>query len=152
MDGVIQILQLLTSFAGPIIVAWFTAKMNKITKDNAEIKRLEDEKKEREKKDLDDRLDGIAKRLDDIDKLTAGMSSSLGELTDVDETFSDRVDAIMKQQKLIGQYTHKLAQLVITVATGMRDQHLDGNITHAVDQYHEFEQKTLAGIMTETDS
>ena len=148
MESVIQILQLLTGFAGPIIVAWFTARMNKITKDNAEIKRLEDEKTARDKKELDDRINMLVEQVEKLQQLTSTSQEALQKLEGVDEKFDERFDTIADQQKLIGQYTHKLAQLVITVATGMRDQHLDGNITRAVDQYREFEQETLSSIMS----
>lgn len=148
MDDFIQILQIITGFIGPIIVVWFTAKMNKITKDNAEIKRLEDEKTAREKQELNDTIEGLSKKIESLESTLSDSQEVIRNLTGVDRKFDERVAALVEQQKLLGQYVHKLAQLVITVATGMRDQHLDGNITRAVDDYREFEQRTLSSLMT----
>lgn len=152
MDTWFPVLQLIFNFSGPIIVAWFTVRMNRIAKDNAEIKRLEAEKAEREKKDLTDRIDEIVEQLEAIDAKAKDTAAKVDELTSVDQRFDDKIDSIIKQQRLIGTHTHKLAQLVITVATGMRDQHLDGNITHAVDAYHAFEQEMLAGLITDHEN
>lgn len=146
-----QVLEAVLSFAGPVIVAWFSVKMNKMAKDNAKIKQLEDEKAAREKKDLIDSINEISESLKAIGEQADETARKVDELTNVDSRFSDKVDSIVRQQRLIGMCSHRLAQLVITVATGMRDQHLDGNITHAVDEYHAFEQSTLAGIMTSSD-
>lgn len=148
MDDFIQILQIIAGFIGPIIVVWFTAKMNKITKDNAEIKRLEDEKSAREKQELNDTIENLSKKIESLESTMAESREVIRDLTGVDNRFDERVVALVEQQKLLGQYVHKLAQLVITVATGMRDQHLDGNITRAVDDYREFEQRTLSSLMT----
>lgn len=152
MDTWLTILQYILNFSGPIIVAWFTVRMNRIAKDNAEIKRLEAEKAEREKKDLTDRIDGIVDQLNAINTKAEETAKKVSELTSVDQQFGDKIDSIVKQQRIIGTHTHKLAQLVITVATGMRDQHLNGNITHAVDSYHAFEQEMLVGMMTDQDN
>ena len=50
--------------------------------------------------------------------------------------------------RLNGQYTHELAQLVMVLAEGLRDQHLDGNITRAVEKYRKFEADALGSIVT----
>ena len=58
---------------------------------------------------------------------------------------------IMKMNRLNGQYTHELAQLVIVLAEGVRDQHLDGNITRAITKYRHFESTALGDYITGVD-
>ena len=64
----------------------------------------------------------------------------------------DALDAIKVAQHQLedtnGQCTGELAQLVMVLAEGLRDQHLDGNITRAIDKYRKFESEKLKDIMT----
>lgn len=147
MDDLLTFLQIIAGFSGPIIVAWFTAKMNKTAKENARIKELEEEKRENERLALKARMDKFSDDLTALSRQVSELSEAVDGLTRVDEKFGEKVDAIARQQKMIGKYTHKLAHLVITIAGGMRDNHLDGNITSAIDDYHQFEQETLAKMM-----
>ena len=77
-----------------IRVAWFSVKMNKMAKDNAMIKQLEDEKVAREKKDLIDSINEISKSLKAIGEQADETARKVDELTNVDSKFSDKVDSI----------------------------------------------------------
>lgn len=59
---------------------------------------------------------------------------------------SDKIDRIEKLNKLNMQRIRASEKVIITLAEGMRDQHLDGNITAAIAEYREAEAKSIDSI------
>lgn len=82
-----------------------------------------------------------------IDKLNNATANS-ADLKNIIHDLSDNVNALAAMNRLNGQYTHELAQLVMVLAEGLRDQHLDGNITRAVEKYRKFEADALGSFVT----
>ena len=152
MDDVIKILEILAGFLGPIAVAWFTWYMNKSQKENAKIKEYEKKEQEEKEQKLNDRFNDLMTKIDHNSENIVSIASTIGTMKNVDEKFEHEMRLIIKQHQLSGRYTHELAQLVITLAAGMRDQHLYGNITRAIENYQDFEHQTLSSMLSEYDN
>lgn len=147
MDELLRLIEIIAGLLGPIAVAWLTWHMNKSQKENARIKELEQKEHNREREELHKRIDGLEEKIDKVNDGLSGVSTSVSTLQRVDEKFDDEMRLLMKQHQLSGRYTHELAQLVIVLAAGMRDQHLDGNITRAIETYQRFEHETLSTML-----
>lgn len=143
METLLKLIEILAGLVGPVLVVVVTTRMNHTLKENARIKELEEEAKAKEKKDLDDRLTKLEESIAKLGEKLEKLEETINDLDSTDGKFDKRFKDLAKQQKLNARYTHELAQLVITIAAGMRDQHLDGNVTNAIDQYHKFEQGIL---------
>lgn len=65
------------------------------------------------------------------------------------DTLSKNISHIAALNRLNGRYTHELAQLVVVIGEGVRDQHLDGNITKAISKYRTFESNVLGSFVVD---
>lgn len=90
----------------------------------------------------------------DIHEQLSTLENMINRTTEQLDRLSDKVDSLTTSQskitsmnRLNGRYTHELAQLVMTLSEGIRDQHLDGNITKAINKYRSFEEHTLGNIV-----
>lgn len=132
--GPIQIaataVQLLTPFIILILGWWYAHKQ----RSNAEAKETERKLAETERTKITDSLtaatDALTSTKDEVDQLAANVRS------------------IAAITQLNGRCTSELAQLLMVVAEGLRDQHLDGNITKAVEKYRDFESKEISKLMS----
>lgn len=143
-DFLVKLLQLLSPFA-VLAITWRNTELGKR---KSEQKQMEKELEEAKRKELYDALheatETMQRSQQDIEKLTL----KIKEIDDRDAELKSTLDSIGKMNKVNGRYTHQLAILVTTLAEGLRDQHLDGNITEAVARYHEFEAKMLGSVVT----
>lgn len=102
---------------------------------------------ERDKK-IDDRLKALGDKLGKVDDRIEGVESSITSLQETDRKTHEGLVEISQQQCTFGDYIHELSVLVTVIAEGMRDQHLDGNVTNAVSAFRRFERDKLATLMT----
>ena len=70
------------------------------------------------------------------------------DLSDHNVVQYEAIRSLNRSTRLNGQYVHELAQLVMVLSEGMRDQHLDGNITRAINDYRKFEADALNSLLT----
>lgn len=119
---------------------------------DATIRELTDHVNNLEDNNLDSRLDEVES---DIEELKNQFSEALdkftttgSEIKDVIDEFKEDQAHITKASQLNGRYTHELAILLMTLSEGIRDQHLDGNITRAIARYRKFEQEVLGDIVS----
>lgn len=126
----VTIIQLLTPFTILLLGWWYTRQQRR----SAEVKETERKLAESERTKLTDSLtaatDALTSTKDEVDQLAATVRS------------------IATITQLNGRCTSELAQLLMVVAEGLRDQHLDGNITKAVEKYRDFESKEISKIMS----
>lgn len=152
MDTFLELLKVLLDFAGPIAVVVFggimTARQTREQKENSRIKELEKQESDRKEKELQQKFDGINQNLAVVNDRLSDLSSKIEKMEGIDERYEESLKYLKKQHALSWQYTHELAQLLMVLAAGMRDQHLDGNITKAIARCQDFEHKTLSQFMT----
>lgn len=148
MDYAVELIQAFLSFLSPILVVIVTVRMERTRKADARIKKLEEEKKNREEQELNNTIrtlqnsiDAVSKQLDDTEKRLASMQ-------EYDRIVQTSIEELKTSHKISTEFTQELAQLVTVLAEGMRDQHLDGNITRAISSYREFQEKKLTEYMS----
>lgn len=155
VSGMITVAQLVTPFL-VLFLGWrFTVaqKRNdaqKIALQKAEIeaKNKEDEIAELKRHALNDQLEAAINGITESKEAIDSMQTAISNLYDITEKLGRTVSNSSVLNRINGQYTSELAQLVTVLAEGLRDQHLDGNITRAVEKYRTFESETLKSMVT----
>ena len=116
----------------------------------AEIE-LADMKREKYEKEVFEHLKTIDTSVVELKSTVNSLSSGIKDLQIHDKEQDRIIRNIARTNRLNGQCTYELAQLVMVLSEGMRDQHLDGNITRAIDTYRKFESTTLKDALVNKD-
>ena len=148
MDYAVQLIQAFLSFLSPILVVIVTIRMERTRKADARIKKLEEEKKNREEQELNDTIRSLQNSIDAVSKQLDDTESTLASMREYDRIVQSSIEELKTSHKISTEFTQELAQLVTVLAEGMRDQHLDGNITRAISSYREFQEKKLTEYMS----
>ena len=148
MDYVVDLIQAFLSFLSPILVVIVTIRMERTRKADARIKKLEEEKKNREEQELNDTIRSLQNSIDAVSKQLDETESTLASMREYDRIVQSSIEELKTSHKISTEFTQELAQLVTVLAEGMRDQHLDGNITRAISSYREFQEKKLTEYMS----
>lgn len=93
----------------------------------------------------------LKKQLETIEDLCKANSSAVDVLNRVVREISSQQQMLQNSNKINGKCTRELAYLVTVLSEGLRDNHLDGNITAAVNRYKKFEYEILGQLMTGED-
>lgn len=115
---------------------WYSRHTKKRDAKEAEEKRLKAEAAQAR----DKKLDNITSSLNEI-------TVKLEKSEKFDEATLKDLHKLWDMNRLQCQNQAALAELVMTLAEGLRDQHLDGNITAAVEKYRAHEQTTLQSVL-----
>lgn len=146
--SIVDFLALLIQLATPFLVLYITIKNTKREKD-ADAKKAEDQKAAEQKdKEFKEAITNAQNAVEEASKRVESLSKSIAENEDLNNELKRTIKHVAQLNQLNGQYTHELAQLVIVMAEGIRDQHLDGNITRAISKYREFESKAIGNYIT----
>lgn len=148
MDYAVQLIQAFLSFLSPILVVIVTIRMERTRKADARIKKLEEEKKNREEQELNNTIRSLQNSIDAVSKQLDDTESTLASMREYDRFVQSSIEELKTSHKISTEFTQELAQLVTVLAEGMRDQHLDGNITRAISSYREFQEKKLTEYMS----
>lgn len=148
MDYAVQLIQAFLSFLSPILVVIVTIRMERTRKADARIKKLEEEKKNREEQELNNTIRSLQNSIDAVSKQLDDTESTLASMREYDRIVQSSIEELKTSHKISTEFTQELAQLVTVLAEGMRDQHLDGNITRAISSYREFQEKKLTEYMS----
>lgn len=148
MDYAVQLIQAFLSFLSPILVVIVTIRMERTRKADARIKKLEEEKKNREEQELNNTIRSLQNSIDAVSKQLNDTESTLASMREYDRFVQSSIEELKTSHKISTEFTQELAQLVTVLAEGMRDQHLDGNITRAISSYREFQEKKLTEYMS----
>lgn len=136
-----------------MLAGWLYGRHTKmIDSKDAAIRELTDHVNNLEDNNLDSRLDKVESDIEELrdqfiealDKFT----SAVNEIKDAVDEIREDQDHLTKASQLNGRYTHELAVLLMTLSEGIRDQHLDGNITRAIARYRKFEQEMVGDIVS----
>lgn len=148
--------EILQGLAGEVVTAivlgvlgvWMKyqlGRMEKGLKAEEELKAM----KQKEKDDnIKECLDKIQKSVDTVGASVLKLEQDVKELKLRDQEQDRIIRSIANTNRVNGQCTYELAQLVMVLSEGMRDQHLDGNITRAIEAYRRFESGTLGNFLT----
>lgn len=148
MNYAVQLIQAFLSFLSPILVVIVTIRMERTRKADARIKKLEEEKKNREEQELNDTIRSLQNSIDAVSKQLDDTEKTLASMREYDRIVQSSIEELKTSHKISTEFTQELAQLVTVLAEGMRDQHLDGNITRAISSYREFQEKKLTEYMS----
>lgn len=148
MDYAVELIQAFLSFLSPILVVIVTIRMERTRKADARIKKLEEEKKNREEQELNDTIRSLQNSIDAVSKQLDDTENTLASMREYDRFVQSSIEELKTSHKISTEFTQELAQLVTVLAEGMRDQHLDGNITRAISSYREFQEKKLTEYMS----
>lgn len=148
MDYVVDLIQAFLSFLSPILVVIVTIRMERTRKADARIKKLEEEKKNREEQELNNTIRSLQNSIDAVSKQLDETERTLASMREYDRIVQSSIEELKTSHKISTEFTQELAQLVTVLAEGMRDQHLDGNITRAISSYREFQEKKLTEYMS----
>lgn len=148
MDYAVELIQAFLSFLSPILVVIVTIRMERTRKADARIKKLEEEKKNREEQELNNTIRSLQDSIDAVSKQLDDTESTLASMREYDRFVQSSIEELKTSHKISTEFTQELAQLVTVLAEGMRDQHLDGNITRAISSYREFQEKKLTEYMS----
>ena len=148
MDYAVELIQAFLSFLSPILVVIVTIRMERTRKADARIKKLEEEKKNREEQELNDTIRSLQNSIDAVSKQLDETENTLASMREYDRFVQSSIEELKTSHKISTEFTQELVQLVTVLAEGMRDQHLDGNITRAISSYREFQEKKLTEYMS----
>lgn len=148
MEYAVDLIQAFLSFLSPILVVIVTIRMERTRKADARIKKLEEEKKNREEQELNNTIRSLQDSINAVSKQLDETESTLASMREYDRAVQSSIEELKTSHKISTEFTQELAQLVTVLAEGMRDQHLDGNITRAISSYREFQEKKLTEYMS----
>lgn len=141
-------LEIMGSVVTPLLIAivGIYAEFNR--RKASKLKKLEEESKARKEADEEKKFDDINASIKEVADDLKEVKREMGILKEQNEIQDKSIRAVVSTNQINGRCTYELAQLVMTLSEGMRDQHLDGNITRAIDQYRRFESGTLGSFLT----
>ena len=150
-----SVIEIIKDIVLPIVLmllGWLYGKYTKINAAKDEmIRNLQDQVDHMEDSNLDDRLDKVESSIEELKTRQAdntdSISQSVNGLIEAISELKEDQDHISRASQLNGRYTHELALLMMTLSEGIRDQHLDGNITRAITRYRKFEQDVLGDVI-----
>lgn len=148
MEYAVDLIQAFLSFLSPILVVIVTIRMERTRKADARIKKLEEEKKNREEQELNNTIRSLQDSINAVSKQLDETERTLASMREYDRAVQSSIEELKTSHKISTEFTQELAQLVTVLAEGMRDQHLDGNITRAISSYREFQEKKLTEYMS----
>lgn len=147
MQEWLSIVSIICGFLSPIIVGYISYKAQVYNKKAKEVKDAEEKEKKLHEKELKDTLKDISDGIGALSTKLNAIETKVGELAEHNEEQDQAIRQLFRSSKINGQYVHELAQLVMVLSEGMRDQHLDGNITKAINQYRQFESEALNRLL-----
>ena len=107
-----------------------------------------DDREREEKQAKEEKEQARDQKLDDIKSDISNINVKLERCEKFDEATGRDLKRLESISRMQYQNQSELAQLVMTLAEGLRDQHLDGNITAAVEKYRAYEQKALGSVLS----
>ena len=136
--------QLASPFILLLLGWWYSHEIRQRDK----AKKDEDALENKERQEIIKSLSETQKALTQAKTDVQGLSTKVDKIND----YIDRVDEAMTKVAAInranGKCTNELAKLVMVLAEGLRDQHLDGNITKAIDEYRKFETDMIGDMLS----
>ena len=135
-----------------LLVIWYTAKVDRQkAADEAKMKKESEDSAKREA-ELNKTLEDLRAELKEVKTELATLRSQVDEMKSYDSNVRHDVLVLTKYHERNWRYVAALGDLVSELAGGMRDRHLDGNITDALAKYRSFEKELLNDLAQEHDN
>ncbi len=116
--------------------------------------RKRDKREEANKKTADDKekerkeqIDNQTKKIDDLIGDISELKKDMAQYHQVDLDTIKKINALANAGEMTSTKLSELASVVMVLAEGLRDQHLDGNITKAVEKYRKYESDTSNAML-----
>lgn len=146
LSTVKDVFSIITPFALLLLGWWWTVRQKKVQTRTDEQRALymkELEIRDAKRDEAISRLDAAVETLSATQTKIKEVKDSVDALDHRLDTLQGKVEQTATLNKLNGRYTNEVAVLVTALAEGLRDEHMDGNITAAVNRYQSFESRTL---------
>ena len=159
MDGgLLQWASLILGFVSPIVLLVITAKTDRRAKkeefEREQAKSANQEERDWIKNQIQEIRNELKEQREHQDNTNLRMTEEIsklqkviGDMQECDEDVKADLRVLSAYMKDNVQNVTELSRVVITLAEGMRDRHLDGNITAVVASYRAFQEKQLAQYM-----
>ena len=136
------------SIITPIVVAVIGVRGEINVRNNRKIQELEQAAKQKEKEERTKQMNDLKAQLEGLSSQIKSISSDISEIKTHNLDQDMAIEELSQSTRMNGQYIHELARLVTVLSEGMRDQHLDGNITKAINEYRSFESNALGEYLS----
>ena len=148
MDTILSFLGVVLTPICSVVVVLITVRSER-NKKVEELKRAQEKKAQDERdKKIDDQLKALSDKFDEVNTRFDGLDDKITALQQADEVTLKDLRDLSEQQAVYGEYIHELSKIVTVIAEGMRDQHLDGNVTNAVSAFRRFERDKLSQLIS----
>lgn len=147
MEEVLSVLGVALPSLCTVLVALITVRGERNKKVEEERKKAEQEKQAERDKEINDKLQALGDKIDTMGGQIDSLKDEVEKLQKADIDTLEDLRKLSEQQHVNGEYIHQLSRLVTVIAEGMRDQHLDGNVTNAVAAFRKFERDTLSDLL-----
>lgn len=148
-QGAWHVIITIAQFLSPFLLLWVgyvhTRKEKKEEKAEKAVEKAEDARYDK----LLTAINTVTQSLQESNAEIVALRDDLDQYRTDTETLSKDIAHIAALNRLNGRYTHELAQLVVVIGEGVRDQHLDGNITKAISTYRKFESNVLGSFVAD---
>lgn len=122
------------------IVTFMSERSRRESKRNLELRDEIDKQNEKKRQERDTKIDENFER---ITNTLGDLCEKHEALRDIQEKQQDEINKITQLNELNMKRLRASEAVIIALAEGMRDQHLDGNITSAVAKYRSIEAESL---------
>lgn len=150
MEALIEWAKVLLGFAGPIMVVWVTAKMNRTTRDREE-KEAESLKKQQERDEkVQNSIDALSTKVDSMDTELASVKSSIEEMKRMDAKVHTDLAMLNRYHEMNVKHIQKVSNTLVQIGEGLRDQNIDGRFTSSVNELRTFETTMYTELFGKT--
>lgn len=142
-ENILKVVSAVTPFL-LLVMGWmYTSATRKRDKREEANKKTADDKEKERKEQIDNQTKKIDNLIVDISELKKDMA----QYHQVDLDTIKKINALANAGEMTSTKLSELASVVMVLAEGLRDQHLDGNITKAVEKYRKYESDTSNAML-----
>ena len=130
-----------------MLVVILQIRAGKKQKSRDEVESVREELRKKEEKERHDMLQNTGEKLDGLSNSLDKLSETVDRITDKQEETDRTVRQLNQQMKsttrILLDHQRATAEVLNTVAEGFRDNKLSGNVTAAIEKYHNVENRML---------
>ena len=130
-----------------MLVVILQIRAGKKQKSRDEVESVREELRKKEEKERHDMLQNTGEQLDGLSNSLDKLSETVERITDKQEETDRTVRQLNQQMKsttrILLDHQRATAEVLNTVAEGFRDNKLSGNVTAAIEKYHNVENRML---------
>lgn len=147
LNGIAAILAAIVPAAASVLVVILQIRAGKKQKSRDEVESVREELRKKEEKERHDMLQNTGEKLDGLSNSLDKLSETVERITDKQEETDRTVRQLNQQMKsttrILLDHQRATAEVLNTVAEGFRDNKLSGNVTAAIEKYHNVENRML---------